>query len=168
MSKILVCYVTPFDATAQIAMTVAEQLCRRGYYVDLRAVRRVGSVRQYSGVMVGGALSDTDWDSGPVELLHRCLSQMQRSVWLYHTGFGSGPPRLGAPLPGDVLGPDFVAVLRDDDSPLVRRWATMIARQLDAARPAAQQDPPLAVAATASTVAPSWVAAGHGSATPQP
>lgn len=158
MSKVLVCYVSPFDATAQIAMAIAEQLCRYGYYVDLRPVRRVGSVQHYCGVVVGGALSEAEWNPDAVELLHRCTSDTQRSVWLYHTGFGSGRTARGQ-LPPDVVGvaervgPGFVAVLGDDDLAAVRRWATMIARYLDAADLAAGTDlaPPLAaVAATAA------------------
>ena len=84
MSKVLVCYVNPFDATAQIAMTIAEQLCRHGYYVDLRPVHRVASVRHYCGAVVGGALSVTEWDFGAVQLPHRCVRDHPGVLALSH------------------------------------------------------------------------------------
>ena len=155
MSKVLVCYVSPFDATAQIAMAIAEQLCRHGYYVDLRPVRRVGSARHYCGVVIGGALSEAEWHPDALELLHRCTSDTQRSAWLYHTRFGSSPTSRGA-LPPDVarvaerLRPGSVAVLGSDDLVAVRHWATSIARELNTADSSARTDPSLPLAAVAS------------------
>ena len=40
MIKVLACYVSPVDATADIAMTVAEQLSRHRLRVELRPVSR--------------------------------------------------------------------------------------------------------------------------------
>ena len=156
MSKVLVCYVNPFDATAQIAMTVAEQLCRHGYYVDLRPVRRVDSVRHYCGAVVGGALSVTEWDFGAVQLLHRCVRDQPGALWLYHTWFGCGRSALGGQLPADVarvakrLDSEFVAVLGDDSPALARQWATMIARRLDG-NIAASTDPALPLTAVTAS-----------------
>jgi hypothetical protein len=137
VNKVLVCYVNPFDATAQIAMTVAEQLCRHGYHVDLRPVHRVGSVRHYCGAVIGGALSATEWDLGAVQLLHRCIRDNPRALWIFHTWFGSGRPSLGDQWPAAVAQvanrvDSDVVVLGDDGPAPARQWASMIARHLDA------------------------------------
>ena len=117
MIKILVCYVSPVDATADIAMTIAEQLCRHGLHVELRPVSRARDASDYSAVVLGGATDDGHWDDAALGYLRRCEGHGQRPVWLFHTQFSaSRGPRSTPPDPvmrlAALLGTDPVATFR--------------------------------------------------------
>lgn len=56
--KVLVSYVDPLDVNAQVAMTIAAQLCQHGIHVELRPVSRVRPSWVYRPVVLGGAVDD--------------------------------------------------------------------------------------------------------------
>lgn len=117
MIKVLVCYVSPVDATADIAMTVAEQLCRHGLRVELRPVSRARDASDYNAVIVGGAADDGHWDNAALGYLRRCSRHEQRPVWLFHAHVESARGAPAAPpdpvvLLAAQLGADPVATFR--------------------------------------------------------
>lgn len=143
MKKALVCYVRPDDETADIAMTVAQQLCRLGLHVDLRPIARVRSPWHYQTVVIGGASSSERWDSDALSYLADCHAEGQHSVWPFHTDFGAaslrtdarsggpgGPPTVPEPVRhlARQLGGVPVPVLRagGDGDAAIRRWGTHI------------------------------------------
>jgi hypothetical protein len=147
LRKALVGYVTPVDATADIAMTIAEQLCRLGFHVDLRPVSRIRSPRHYRTVILGGASDSDRWHPEALNYLADCVVDGQHSVWPFHTDFRPAPARVDSgpveswrrpivPEPvrqlatrlGDGLVPIF-RVDRDCDED-IRRWASHIGEEL--------------------------------------
>lgn len=162
MKKALVCYVRPDDETADIAMTVAQQLCRLGLHVELRPIARVRSPQCYRTVVLGGASSSERWDSRALSYLADCLADGQHSVWPFHTAFGSaalptvlrpvgaGRPDGGPTVPEPVrhlarlLGGGPVPIFRavDDGDPAIRRWGTHIGEDVAMRRFLDQSDPP--------------------------
>lgn len=159
MTKALVCYVTPVDDTADIAMTIAEQLCRLGARVDLRPVSRTRSPRHYRTVILGGASGSDRWHPEALNYLADCHTDGQYSVWPFHTDFRPAPaPPLsrpgeafGAPaVPEPVrclaarLGTARVPVFRAtrDNDQAIRRWATHIGEELTLRRLVRQTEAP--------------------------
>lgn len=158
MKKALVCYVRPDDETADIAMTVAQQLCRLGLHVELRPIARVRSPQCYRTVVLGGASSSERWDSRALSYLADCLTDGQHSVWPFHTAFGSTPPltlrRTGGPdggptVPAPVrhlarlLGAGPVPIFRavGDGDPAISRWGTRIGEDVAMRRFLDRSDP---------------------------
>lgn len=154
MSDVLVLYVDPFGPTAQVAMQVAEQLCRRGLRVELRRVGRAATTTGCDTVVLGGATGPRSWD--PSALDHLRETDGRVDLHLFHTGFAgaTGEP---ASVPDEVLalararGIGQVPVLPDVDgadpvlrlpaSAMVRRplspalhWADVLADRLRANR----------------------------------
>ncbi len=84
--KVLVSYVNPLDANAQIAMSIAEQLCRHGLYVELRPVSRARPASDYRAVVLGGAIDDQHWDHAALAYLEQ-YGGRPGQLWLYHTRF---------------------------------------------------------------------------------
>lgn len=155
MKKALVCYVTPLDATADIAMTIAEQLSRLGFHVDLRSVSRIRTPLHYRTVILGGASQDDRWHPDAVDYLEECYADGQHCVRLFHTDFRpiaalhdpwEHRAHQAASVPESVrqlaarLGAGPVPIFRPsrhhDDA--IRRWATDIGEQL-AIRPLLQR-----------------------------
>ena len=151
MKKALVCYVTPVDATADIAMTVAQQLCRLGLHVELRPVARARSPRHYRSIIIGGAVDSDRWDPDALSYLGDCHTDDQYSVWPFHTDFGCAPTSMdlrpgessGCPsLPQHVrhlagpLGAGPVPIFRAsrDCDATIRRWATGIGEDVTLGR----------------------------------
>ncbi len=98
LPKVLVSYVNPLDANAQIALGVAEQLCRHGVYVELRPVSRARPASVYRAVVLGGAIDDQHWDRAALAYLEQYGGRPGR-LWLYHTRFDSGSVSPGLPPP---------------------------------------------------------------------
>ncbi len=87
MTDVLVLYVDPFGPTAQVAMQVAEQLCRRGLRVELRKVGRA-TPGQGTPVVLGGATGPRTWDPAALEYLRS--TDDPSTVHAFHTDFGTG------------------------------------------------------------------------------
>lgn len=84
--KVLVSYVNPLDANAQVAMSIAEQLCRHGIYVELRPVSHARPASVYRAVVLGGAIDDQHWDRAALAYLEQYGGGPER-LWLYHVRF---------------------------------------------------------------------------------
>ena len=115
--EVLVLYVEPLGATAQVAMAVAEQLCRRGLRVHLRRVDRA-PVDGREPVVLGGATGPRAWDRSAVDYLRACRAD--RELYLFHTGF-TGFTGAAGEVPAEVRalaagrGAGDIAVLPDVD-----------------------------------------------------
>jgi hypothetical protein len=146
--RVLVSYVNPLDANAQLAMSIAEQLCRHGIPVELRPVSRAQPASVYRAVVLGGAVDDQHWADAALAYLGQCRGRPGR-LWLFHTWFHPEPAVPGPPPP-EVLRavdhlragpvPTFGPASRttgghgngfDDGHEAARRWASSIARRLD-------------------------------------
>jgi hypothetical protein len=147
LRKALVGYVTPVDATADIARTIAEQLCRLGFHVDLRPVIRIRSPRHYRTVILGGASDSDRWHPEALNYLADCHVDGQRSVWPFHTDFRPAPERVDSgpveswcrpKVPEPVrqlatrLGAGPVPIFQADrgGDETIRRWASHIGEEL--------------------------------------
>lgn len=145
MNAVVVSYPQPYDATAQVAMTVAEQLCRRGCRVELRPVARIEAPSAMP-VVLGGATAAGSWDARAVACLRDC--GRERSIWLFHTDFGPGSPphppsevtelaaRRGIteiPVLADLVAPWAEHRWRPGLPDPALRWADLIADQLTCA-----------------------------------
>lgn len=84
--KVLVSYVNLLDANAQVAMSIAEQLCRHGVHVELRPVSRARPASIYRAVVLGGAIDDQHWDPATLAYLERYEGRPGR-LWMYHIRF---------------------------------------------------------------------------------
>jgi menaquinone-dependent protoporphyrinogen oxidase len=69
MNKILVTYASRCGSTAEVAQTVADQLCRRGSQVDVCAVDKATNVSQYDAVVVGSAIRMSAWLPAAVDFI---------------------------------------------------------------------------------------------------
>ena len=157
MTKVLVAYVSPLDATATIAMTVAEQLCRHGYPVELRPICRARAFSAYRAVVLGGAVSDDRWDDEALGYVERSDISCRTPIWMFHTRFETHPARLPCgppdivrlvadrletgPVPtfgrtvpsgrGASVPAGWVGLDDDHEQQAVREWATAIALRLE-------------------------------------
>jgi hypothetical protein len=151
--RVLVSYVDPLDATAQLAMSIAEQLCRHGIQVELRPVSRARPASAYRAVVVGGAVDNQHWDEGALDYVEHCHARPEQT-WLFHTSFSSDatapspPPEVLRVLDTRRIWPVPTfgsAPVTADPQPLVtiehagrsvdpheaaRRWATRIAHRI--------------------------------------
>jgi menaquinone-dependent protoporphyrinogen oxidase len=59
--KMLVVYTSMFGSTAQVAMTIAEELCKAGYLVDVRLPSHVTWIDEYAAVVVGSCAKGSAW-----------------------------------------------------------------------------------------------------------
>jgi hypothetical protein len=59
--RILVAYDTIHGSTAEVAKSIGEELCGRGFQVDLRFVGNVTSIADYDAVVLGSALYEFRW-----------------------------------------------------------------------------------------------------------
>ena len=59
--KALIVYASHYGSTEQIALTIAQELTRRGLTVDVQAVRQVSSLAGYDRVMLGSAVRYGQW-----------------------------------------------------------------------------------------------------------
>jgi len=109
-----VLYVEPLGATAQVAMTVAEQLCRRGLRVHLRRVDRA-PIGGSEPVVLGGATGPRAWDASALRYLRACSPD--RELHLFHTDYadqgGEVPTEVRALAAGRGAG--YIPVLPDVD-----------------------------------------------------
>jgi len=103
VNEVLVLYVEPLGATAQVAMAVAEQLCRRGLRVHLRRVDRA-PIDGREPVVLGGATGPGAWDPSAIDYVRACRAD--RELHLFHTDFADGsgevPPEVRALAAGRV------------------------------------------------------------------
>jgi menaquinone-dependent protoporphyrinogen oxidase len=67
--RILVAYATKHGSTREVAHVVAEELRLRGLCVDVAPAEQVGSVTDYDGVVMGGALYMGRWHPQATHLL---------------------------------------------------------------------------------------------------
>lgn len=85
--KVLVAYGSKNGGTAGIAHTIGQTLRERGLDVEVCAAQDVRSVRDYSAVVVGGALYMFRWHKDAARLVRRRRRDLaQRPVWLFSSG----------------------------------------------------------------------------------
>src|SRR5438093_1491895 len=59
--KMLVVYASMFGSTAQVAVTIGEELCKDGYVVDVRLPSHVKSLDGYSAAVIGSCAKGSAW-----------------------------------------------------------------------------------------------------------
>jgi menaquinone-dependent protoporphyrinogen oxidase len=85
--KVLVAYASAMGGTAGIAEAIGDELRRRGHEVDVRDVEQVGSLDDYTVVIIGSALYARRWRRTAVRFLRRHVDELRRrQVWLFHSG----------------------------------------------------------------------------------
>lgn len=143
MSDVLVLYVEPFGPTAQVAMEVAEQLCRHGLRVELRRVGRAHTAG-HRAVVLGGATGPGSWDPAALRVLRDTPPGV--AVHVFHTAFGTKDTEVPDVVSALALarGTGEVPVLPDPDAPALQgrgpratsaatlAWADELAGRLDA------------------------------------
>jgi menaquinone-dependent protoporphyrinogen oxidase len=59
--KMLVAYASMYGSTGQVAVSIAEELCKNGYEVDVRLASHVTSLDGYKAVVVGSSAKGSAW-----------------------------------------------------------------------------------------------------------
>ncbi len=78
MEKVLVAYASRYGSTAEVAQTIADQLCQHGDTVDVRAVQEVQDLSPYRAVVVGGAVRMGNLLAPAVKFLERHKDALNR------------------------------------------------------------------------------------------
>lgn len=101
--KVLVAYGTTNGATAQIAETIAEVLCKDGLFAEALPARSVADVAPYDAVVVGGGLYAGRWHKDARRFVRRHRRALaERPLWLFSSGplDASASERDIPPVPG--------------------------------------------------------------------
>jgi menaquinone-dependent protoporphyrinogen oxidase len=83
--KVLVTYASRAGSTMEVAQTVADQLTSRGLAVDLRPIKQVSGVAEYSAVVVGSAIR-----------MGQCLPEVMKFVEKHSAALNQMPTALFA------------------------------------------------------------------------
>ena len=103
MEKVLIAYSGQLPATLEVAEAVAQQLVKRGFAVDVRAVCAAQDAWKYDAVIVGSPVTSGHWDKDAIHYLRAQAPDLaERPTWLFQcSDAGSGgayPYRLPRPV----------------------------------------------------------------------
>ena len=85
--KVLVCAVSKYGATSEIAQAVADVLAERGCEVTVLPPDKVGAVEEFDAVVLGSAVYLGQWMKPARELAERSAGAIaSRPVWLFSSG----------------------------------------------------------------------------------
>ncbi|KOG37097.1 flavodoxin domain-containing protein [Streptomyces resistomycificus] len=101
--NVLVAYGTTNGATAEIAETIAEVLCKNGLTAQALPARSVATVAPYDAVVVGGGLYVGRWHKDARRFVRRHRRTLaERPLWLFSSGplDASASERDIPPVPG--------------------------------------------------------------------
>ena len=85
--KVLVCAVSKYVATNEIAQTVADVLSQRGCEVTVLPPEKAGAVEEFDAVVLGSAVYLGQWMKPARELAERSAGAIaSRPVWLFSSG----------------------------------------------------------------------------------
>jgi menaquinone-dependent protoporphyrinogen oxidase len=86
-SSVLVGYATRYGSTQEVAQAIAETLRESGLEVDLRPVREVRDLAEYSAVVLGAPLIMYRWHKDALRFLSRhCEALAERPVAIFALG----------------------------------------------------------------------------------
>ena len=75
-NHILITYATRADSTTQIAEVIGEELCKRGFIVDIVPVKQKPAVEGYMAVLIGSAIRMGNWLPEAVDFIKKNQSQL--------------------------------------------------------------------------------------------
>ncbi len=114
MSKILVAYASKYEATAEIARTIADTLKEAGHSVDVQRVISVTDISEYDAVLVGSAIYAGQWMGEGVDFLKAQAETLaHKSTWVFSsgpTGEGDAVELLGGSSYPAALQPQIDAI----------------------------------------------------------
>ena len=93
--KILIAYDTIHGATAEVAARIGDDLCARGFQVDVKLAAKAGSIDLYDGVIVASAIYKFSWLPDAMSFLEKnegALSSVPTAYFIVCSGMAQDTP----------------------------------------------------------------------------